>query len=157
MGLDMYLSKKHYVQKWNHQPKNEQFDVAVKKGDDDYNFINPEKVKYIEEEIGYWRKANHIHKWFVENVQDGIDECQESHVGIGDLKSLLCLCKEVLENRDKASSLLPTQSGFFFGDTQYDEYYFGDVEHTVRILESILNDVSEDGYLPYEVYYSSSW
>ena len=42
MGLDMYLSKKHYVQKWNHQPKNEQFDVAVKKGDDDYNFINTE-------------------------------------------------------------------------------------------------------------------
>lgn len=21
-------------------------------------------------EVGYWRKANHIHKWFVDNVQE---------------------------------------------------------------------------------------
>ena len=29
----------------------------------------------IIEQVGYWRKANQIHNWFVENVQDGEDDC----------------------------------------------------------------------------------
>ena len=32
------------------------------------------------EEVGYWRKANQIHKWFVDNVQDGVDDCGEYKV-----------------------------------------------------------------------------
>lgn len=28
----------------------------------------------IWQEIGYWRKANHIHKWFVDKVQGGDDD-----------------------------------------------------------------------------------
>lgn len=157
MGLDMYLTKKHYVQKWDHIPAEEQFDVDVKKGGDDYDYINPQKITYIEEEAGYWRKANQIHGWFVENVQDGVDECQETHVKIGDLKSLLCVCKEVLNNRDRAEELLPVTSGCFFGGREYDEYYFHDVERTVGILESIINEIDDEGNLPYEVYYQSSW
>lgn len=31
----------------------------------------------IWKEIGYWRKANHIHKWFVDCVQDGEDDCEK--------------------------------------------------------------------------------
>ena len=27
------------------------------------------------EEVGYWRKANAIHGWFVRNVQNGKDDC----------------------------------------------------------------------------------
>lgn len=35
-------------------------------------------MQVTDSEYKYWRKANHIHAWFVNNVQDGIDECQES-------------------------------------------------------------------------------
>ena len=31
MGLDMYLSKKTYVKQWEHTPKEEQFEVTVKR------------------------------------------------------------------------------------------------------------------------------
>lgn len=31
------------------------------------------KIKIIYE-VAYWRKANHIHNWFVQNIQDGIDD-----------------------------------------------------------------------------------
>jgi len=75
MGLDMYLSKKTYVKYWEHNGDNN-YEVTVTKAGKPTN-IDPKKVSYIVEEVGYWRKANQIHNWFVENVQNGIDECQE--------------------------------------------------------------------------------
>ncbi len=38
------------------------------------------KVTYIIEDCGYWRKANGIHAWFVQNVQEGEDDCKEYYV-----------------------------------------------------------------------------
>ena len=32
MVLDMYLTKKHYVQRWDHRPAEKQFEVTVKHG-----------------------------------------------------------------------------------------------------------------------------
>lgn len=34
----------------------------------------------IAEDVGYWRKANAIHAWFVKNVQGGVDNCQSHEV-----------------------------------------------------------------------------
>ena len=54
---------------------------------------------WLVEEVGYWRKANQIHAWFVENVQDGIDDCQYHHEVTKEiLEKLLSVCKEVLES-----------------------------------------------------------
>lgn len=152
MGLDMYLYKKNFI--WSGdwvKPEHKQ-EVLVKKGGELDTKIKPERVKYVVEEIGYWRKANHIHNWFVENVQNGIDECQESWVSREHLETLLAKCKEVLENRGTAESSLPTQSGFFFGSTDYDEYYFGDIERTVEIIEEALSDETADDFT-----YRASW
>ena len=63
----------------------------------------------------------------------------------------------VKEQKDKAPELLPTQSGFFFGGTNYDEYYFESNDYTIGIIEEILKEVNERGYLPEEYYYQSSW
>ena len=65
-------------------------------------------------------------------------------------------CKEALENKETACELLPTHSGFFFGRTDYDEFYFNDIDYTIKIIEDILGDVT-NGELPYSIYYSSSW
>ena len=156
MGLDMYLTKKHYVQNWEHTELEKRFEVTIKQGDKTYGNIDASKVKYIEEEAGYWRKSNHIHRWFVENLQDGIDDCQEVYVSPNKLKELLSSCKEALENKETACELLPTHSGFFFGRTDYDEFYFNDIDYTIKIIEDILGDVT-NGELPYSIYYSSSW
>ena len=161
MGLDMYLSKKTYVKQWDHDAPENKFEVTVTKGGKEYESIKASRVKYIEEEVGYWRKSNQIHKWFVDNVQNGEDNCKEYYVEIDDLMNLLDACKQVKADTSKAEELLPPQSGFFFGGTEIDEYYMRDIEHTIEILESILSEkvTNSQGreYLSGEFYYSSSW
>ena len=150
MGLDMYLSKRTYVRNWEHQKTEERHEVVVTKGGQPTK-INPNKVTYIIEEAGYWRKANAIHKWFVDNCQDGVDDCRDAYVGFNDLQALLDLCRIVIIDKSKAEQLLPSTSGFFFGNTEYDEWYYNDIQNTIEILEKALED--KDG----EYYYSSSW
>jgi hypothetical protein len=150
MGLDMYLDKRTYVKQWDHIDETKQYKVEVTRGGEPTN-IDPKKVKYIIEEAGYWRKANAIHKWFVDNCQDGVDDCRDAYVGFNDLQALLDLCRIVIIDKSKAEQLLPSTSGFFFGNTEYDEWYYNDIQNTIEILEKAVED--KDG----EYYYSSSW
>ena len=43
-------------------------------------------------EIGKWRKANQIHRWFVENVADGDDDSHMHEVTKDDLLALRACC-----------------------------------------------------------------
>ena len=103
-------------------------------------------------EIGYQRKANQVHGWFVENIQDGYDECDMYQVTKSDLRILRDTCQEVLDDNTKAEELLPTRSGFFFGGTTYDDWYFDDLIDTIRICNKIIEDEEIK-----EIYYQSSW
>ena len=150
MGLDMYLSKKTYVKYWEHNGDNN-YDVKVTKAGNPTK-IDPKKVSYIVEEVGYWRKANQIHQWFVDNVQGGVDDCRDAYVERDKLEELLNLCKIVSIDKDKAEQLLPTASGFFFGGTGYDEWYYEQINDTIEILEEALSDEEADHFE-----YHSSW
>ena len=154
MGLDMYLTKKTYVKNWNHMSDDEKHNVSVE--GKSAKEIKPERITHIEEEIGYWRKANQIHSWFVQNAQNGNDDCGSHYVSVELLEQLLAVCKKVEEDNELASILLPTQQGFFFGGYEYDEWYFEQLEETVEIIDGILTEMKEnDAY--YEFYYESSW
>lgn len=141
---------------------------------------------HIMEQVGYWRKANHIHNWFVENVQYGIDDCQyHDEVTKETLEELLEVCQKVLDscelvdgqiqngyryegnemvpimvdgkymkNTKVAEKLLPTSSGFFFGGTEYDEYYIDDVKETIDIITKVLETTDFETEM---IYYVSSW
>ena len=139
----------------------------------------------IIEEVGYWRKANQIHRWFVDNIQDGIDDCGYYEVTKADLKDLLETCKTVLENCELvdgqiadgvtfkngeaitnyvegkyvkddsvARMLLPTTSGFFFGGTDYDEWYVKDIKNTIDIITEVLENTDFENEM---ICYTSSW
>ena len=149
MGLDMYLKKQIYIgAEYEHREVKLTIEASVR---GEPIKIDTSKVTYITERAGYWRKANAIHKWFVDNCQDGRDECQLSYVSREQIRELLDLCKQVQADHSLADKLLPTASGFFFGSTDYDEYYFHDIDQTIQILEAALSD--DDG----EYYYQSSW
>ena len=150
MGLDMYLSKKTYVRYWEHKG-DDNYEVNVTKGGKPTK-IDPKKVSYIVEEAGYWRKANAIHQWFVDNCQGGVDDCRDAYVSRENLEQLLNICKIVSIDRNKAEQLLPTASGFFFGSTGYDEWYYESIDSTIEILEEALSDEEADGFS-----YHSSW
>jgi hypothetical protein len=51
-------------------------------------------------EVGYWRKANAIHGWFVRELANGVDECQPIHVSRENLVVLRQLCLEALRDRN---------------------------------------------------------
>jgi hypothetical protein len=155
MGLDQYLYAKQYLSPsaWRGEEAKEQFDAVV-------NAVGATTLVYqdlpsaqVEIKVGYWRKSNQIHQWFVANVQGGEDDCREHHVEREQLRELINLCKQVAENHDLAEELLPSQGGFFFGSTDYDEWYFGDIEETITMLEGVLKETPDN----WDFYYQSSW
>lgn len=152
MGLDMYLYKKNYMRTDEFYKPEYRNEVVVKTGGEIDKNIKPERIKYVVEEVGYWRKANQIHNWFVENVQNGNDNCGSYYVSRDKLQELLSLCKEVKNDNSKAEELLPSASGFFFGGTEYDEWYFNGIENTINIIEECFEDEHADDFE-----YSSSW
>ena len=143
--IDFY--KKHYDTKYYHW-------------DHEHNYGS----KMIMQQVAYWRKANAVHKWFVDNVQNGIDDCcYHREVTKNDLRELLDVCHTILASCDDdgnltdtsvAEELLPSQSGFFFGGTDYDEWYVDDLKNTVEMVEKILKETDFDIYA---IYYESSW
>ena len=86
MGLDMYLTNKVYVKNWKHTPKRQRSKLSLTIGG---KKINTDKAVHVDFEVAYWRKANMIHQWFVDNVQDGMDDCKEHMVERDQLKELL--------------------------------------------------------------------
>ena len=164
MGLDMYLLAHKYVEKidWN------------KVRDLDIDMDSPEAVipqfnevvsiagladvakdiygARVQVTAAYWRKANMIHAWFVENVQKGIDDCGDYYVSQAKLKELYDSVVLALAKRDP--SYFPPQEGFFFGSTDIDEWYWRSLENTKAQLERIfaLPNLSELSFS-----YNSSW
>ena len=81
-----------------------------------------------------------------------MDDCGDYYVGTDDLEKLLDACEKVKADNSLADTLLPSASGFFFGGTEYDEWYFNGIDNTIEILKEALADESDSSY-----YYSSSW
>ena len=177
MGLDMYLTKtkrveglitQQYAEINNSLPWEEndydkksglkklcpniegveQLDEAVKVRGNSFTYLS------IEEELGYWRKVNSVHNWFVEKCQDGIDECQLTEVSREDLEELLEICYKVVHKTSAPKDVLPPSSGFFFGSSNIDSYYMDDIKKTVSILERAIVKTDWDKEI---VFYQSSW
>ena len=168
MGLDMYLSAKKYVSKygfngggWENRTLNPEFDEITRKSGLQ-SFCDDPSVNiygaYVSVNAAYWRKANQIHQWFVNNVQDGNDNCGEYYVSDEQLEELRSLCNEILANKGDtvfAEDLLPPAEGFFFGSTDFDEWYYQDIEYTAERLKEILEMKENDHNVSF--YYQSSW
>ena len=110
------------------------------------------KIGWLGKEVAYWRKANAIHRWFVENAQNNKDECLPHLVSKEKLEELLLLAYEVKDHQ--VPNKLPSQEGFFFGSTDYDELYYQDIDLTIDQLEKVL---SETDWEKDSIYYQSSW
>lgn len=159
MGLDMYLEARRYVSGYSHsgEEENELFRTIVDAVD--MADVNDERFATVNVNVAYWRKANAVHDWFVKNVQNGEDDCKSYYVSREKLRELADLCQRVAKSGDPAlaKELLPTASGFFFGDTEYDEYYFESIDWTARRLGELLEKLPDGGMRGVDFYYSSSW
>lgn len=159
MGLDMFLERHHKAVEGY---LGEDLDTMKETNPKGYALVKPyivERGEYVKwkslsEEVGYWRKANMIHKWFVDNVQNGVDDCGIYTVSKGQLEELLEICRGIQNYTEDPETLLPTQPGFFFGSTEYDEWYYEDIKDTIDILEKVLAETDFDNY---RITYQSSW
>ena len=131
MGLDMYARRRHDVEKWDHQPTDEQYNVRLTRGGKPVKRIKTDRITSVEEDTMYWRKANHIHAWFVKNVQYGKDDCQEYLIGTDQLQELYDLCDQVIA----ASKLV---DGLVDAGTVYDK------DHPQGVVQRTPGKVIED-------------
>ena len=90
----------------------------------------------------------------MDKVQNGTDDCKLYIVEKHHLRILLNICNEILKVKDDnfSKKYLPTQTGFFFGNCEYNEYYYRDIENTKNLLIDILLNPAYK-----TIYYNSSW
>lgn len=105
-----------------------------------------------DKEVAYFRKVNLLVEYF--NYED---DCSDMVVTKEQLEELIRKAQHLIEFakehpagsnefKDEASVTLPTQSGFFFGSTNYDEWYLGDLENIVRNLSPVISETDFDRY-----------
>lgn len=106
MGLDMYLKRGKKIPKisWD-----EYKEIRNKVAIDDEEVLEKYKDYVVNcgeyykwndlvKEVGYWRKANQVHKWMVDKVQNGVDDCDLYEVKKEDLERLLWICECIVQN-----------------------------------------------------------
>lgn len=160
MGLDIYFHKtkrtewerfQNEMAAYENLPENEQNNI------DTYRNFGPE-------EIGYFRKVNFLMSFF---NYDG--NCEYKEITRERLQALRDACAEIakmepvrvevtqyssggtaeakdysLADKERCAELLPTQSGFFFGNTDYDQWYFQDVKEVLVWVDGVLSDLADD-------------
>jgi hypothetical protein len=157
MGLDMYLTAKKWLSSYDEE--DEKIAKAIQNllpelsGMYGYHKQESSVIDEISVNIGYWRKANAIHFWFVKNVQKMNDDCNTYFVSSEKLKDLKKTVNQVIEDPSKANDLLPTKEGFFFGSCDYGDYYFYYLKQTLEIIQK----AQKLSKLDYIIEYRSSW
>jgi len=160
MGLDQYIYAEKYYSEYtcDTDQKREDWNKIVEIAD---------AVEYVEPffqsatvriKVAQWRKANQVHGWFVNNCQNGEDDCRDAYVELEQLQELKNLCEQVLASPSDAQDLLPATSGFFFGSDDYDDYYFDQLKETIKIVQKLEKMSGDSKSLPcWSFIYSSSW
>ena len=122
-------------------------------------------------ELAYWRKANAVHRWFNNQKEGGLEDCERMEVSKEMLNDLKQVCDGIIEKLKQevpsletffndnewieknweawrpsleltkhCAEVLPTQSGFFFGSTEYGVGYFLDVKNTSDQISKVLTE-----------------
>lgn len=133
-------------------------------------YLIKEKTKKEEEEVFYWRKANAIHRFFEEKndsledcekmevTKDMLLELKNKCEEIKDKAILkqgkikngrkftkngfedILINGKYIENYEEMAKILPTQEGFFFGPTEYNEFYYNDIILTLEKVNELLEN-----------------
>lgn len=133
--------------------------------------LKKEMRPVIKHEACYWRKFNALHKYFYDHFgNEGEDNCVNMHMDISDIKELLSLITKIKSNikvkdgkiiNPEVCEELPTEDGFLFGSTEYDEWYVSDLDLTIEQLTKVINDhekLVELGVPEFDIdYYYWAW
>jgi len=153
MGLDQYFYARKYYSEYCKGKDKTDFArlLAMSKAK---KYLVPTDVGHqsvhLMIKVGQWRKAYQIHQWFVDNRQDGVDDCRETYVPREHLEELLALCESVTNDHSKAQDELPF--GWSSDTEDYSPHYYDQVDYTINLIKHVLTMSNE-----WEFCYSSSW
>ena len=107
-------------------------------------------------EIGYFRKVNFLVAFF-EGKGMNVNYQHDIEIRKEDAEELLSKCEEVLKDPSKGPELLPTKGGFFFGNTEYDDYYCINVQQVRNFVKEELlpefDKLEDDEYIVFSISY----
>lgn len=114
------------------------------------------------ENIGYFRKVNFLQGYMEAKYSEMDLNCQYVYFSKEMADEILDYCKQIMEHvtypeagsqedpiwtkkaEELAAELLPTQAGFFYGNTLYDAWYFHDVKDVHDYLEKLIKETDWD-------------
>ena len=106
---------------------------------------------YYEPYDAYFRKVNFLFAYY-QNKGKMQNEWY-AFTDTDDIDDLISRCEQVLKDHSLAETLLPTQAGFFFGGTDYNDWYFSDVKDCLRQMKKY-RKLLKDGVTGYIIF---SW
>ena len=142
MGLDMYLYAEKHVSSYDYEfdgkehtrRDNLEYERIIEASGMGSIPSSPYASVTVCKQIGYWRKANAIHGWFVRELAEGRDDCQRISVAREDLINLRNDCVNVLAMRGEA---VPTTT-----TNVYEMKDVGDSEDIVSQMMSAMKSES---------------
>lgn len=134
--LNKFKYFKNYNYKIEDYLKNPDLEDVIERLKSDIHYY------YVGEDV-YFRKVNFIYGFFSEEINPDTESCIVSKSRIEDL---IDACKRVFQNKGDvgyAEEHLPTQAGFFFGSTEYNDWYWEDVEDCYKKMTEVLDQMDE--------------
>lgn len=107
-------------------------------------------------EIGYFKEVNFLVRFFEENCGFNADYQVPLQIEKENIIELKDRCEKVLNDNSLAEELLPTCSGLFFGDTDYNENYFSNVKEILSFCKKLIpqfDELADDEYIEFSTWY----
>lgn len=158
MGLDIYTNVYDRNELNECQEHNKEIEAEAKKQgiEPDYEkFRHAEPIKEF-----YFRKVNALVKW-VENNVGAVENCEmielkKEHIEklYHDLKTDTDFNELTDDDKQEIIKNFGTTSGFFFGSTDYDEWYWMGVKEVRKMVSYLLKNVDfETNTVQFYVWY----
>lgn len=150
MGLDMYLEAKLHLPPYSTElaPVRQAIGKAIgytppteKPGNDETLM----EITGVTVRVGYWRKFRQLHRWFVNNVQEGCDDCRPAYVSPEALAELEDQLDQVSDD--------PESAGEYFDSEGDESMREGDIDTTLKIVVQA-KQLQQQGW---DIYYRASW
>lgn len=104
-------------------------------------------------EVAYFRKVNFLVAYMSAYFDEDIENLKDYYLDEDCVEELIQRCKEVLFDHSTAPILLPTTSGFFFGNTEYNRLYFEAVQEVMDKMNDILQRLQKGETIVFRIWY----
>lgn len=176
MGLDMYIFKTNKnsvptLLKRIRKAKDKDYAESLSASNQHWITLTPGETHNVHKLNWsiHWRKANHIHQWFSENVLGNTENSEDRYVGFVSKQQLIDLCErceKVIDRCINSKGELEIDETFckeifppnttipYSGSTDYDETF---IHHVVVVLNQVSKLLATTNFQKSVLLYFAYW